>query len=167
MIFEFDFVNFSGDKVTFNDNTCKFPNHSASQHLYIVNFGHRLYINRMNKPIQRITFILLFLTFTTNVYSQLHLKDSSALLSDTLGHNIVHNERVIIDDKETAIKLAEVILFKVYGESNIVRQRPFLIRNADNKWFISGTLPKGYVGGTFYIIIDSKTGRIIRLTHGK
>lgn len=121
----------------------------------------------MNKPIQQISIVLLFLFFACNAQGQNLLKYSSLLLADTLGHSYVDNKRVIIDDKETAVKLAEVILFKIYGERNIVRQRPYSIRYADNKWFIIGNLPRGYVGGTFYIILDSKTGRIIRLTHGK
>jgi len=44
MIFEFDSVNFTGDKLTFKDNATKFPNHTASQHLFIINLGNRLYL---------------------------------------------------------------------------------------------------------------------------
>jgi len=67
----------------------------------------------------------------------------------------------------TAISVAEPILFSIYGKDNITKQRPYEIYFIDNYWVIAGTLPKGYLGGTFLIIIDSKDSEIIRITHGK
>ena len=88
-------------------------------------------------------------------------------LTDKTQHNVVDNKRQIIPDSVTAVGVAEKILFKIYGQSNIENQRPYEIYRVKNYWSISGTLPKDALGGTFLIIMDSRDGRIIRITHGK
>jgi hypothetical protein len=88
-------------------------------------------------------------------------------LADTTLHNAIDKKREIIKNKETAILVAEQILFSGYGQKNIEQQRPYEVYKIKNYWFISGTLPKGSVGGTFLIIIDARDSRVIRLTHGK
>src|SRR5437762_11415059 len=62
----------------------------------------------------------------------------------------------LIKDKQTAISVAEPILFKIYGKQNIVSERPYECYLVDGYWYISGTLPKGWVGGVFEIIIGAK-----------
>lgn len=76
------------------------------------------------------------------------------------------NEITIIPDKETAIKIAEKILFKVYGKENIEEQKPYEIYLIDGYWIMFGTLHYG-VGGTFLIVMDSKNGEVINIGHGK
>ena len=73
----------------------------------------------------------------------------------------------LIKDKETAIAIAETILFNIYGKKNIKRQRPYECYLIDGYWYVSGTLAKGGVGGVFEIIISSKDGGVIKLMHGK
>jgi hypothetical protein len=74
----------------------------------------------------------------------------------------------LIGDKETAINVAESILFKIYGKENIISERPYKTYLIDGYWYLSGTLPKGYLlGGTFEIIIYSINGQVIKLMHGK
>jgi hypothetical protein len=73
----------------------------------------------------------------------------------------------LITDKETAIAVVEPILFKIYGRDNIIAERPYEIYLIDGYWYISGTLPKGYNGGTFEIIVNSKNSQIIKISHGK
>lgn len=82
-------------------------------------------------------------------------------------HNLVggHN-RNIIDDEEIAIRIAEVILFPIYSEDNIMKQRPYEIYLIDHYWIISGTAPKGYTGETFRIIINALNAQILQITHG-
>ncbi|HEY2580499.1 MAG TPA: NTF2 fold immunity protein [Mucilaginibacter sp.] len=86
------------------------------------------------------------------------------------------NVKSIIDDKETATAIAELVLFKIYGKKSIISQRPYEIYLIDDCWFIRGTLPAAktaggitteVVGGTFLIILSSKDGRIIKLDHGE
>jgi hypothetical protein len=73
----------------------------------------------------------------------------------------------LIKDKETAIAIAEPILFKIYGKENIINERPYESYLINGYWYISGTLPKGWHGGVFEIIISSKDGQVIKLIHGK
>lgn len=83
-------------------------------------------------------------------------------------HNLIggHN-RNIIDDEETAIKFAETILFSIYSEESILRQRPYEVYLIDHYWIISGTSPKGHRDATFLIIINAQNAQILQITHGK
>jgi hypothetical protein len=73
----------------------------------------------------------------------------------------------VIPDQETAIAVAEPILFKIYGRNQILREKPYVVHLVAGYWFLSGSLPKGWLGGTFEIILSAKDGRVIRLIRGK
>jgi hypothetical protein len=88
-------------------------------------------------------------------------------LSKKPQHNIIDYKKLIIKDSVTAIKIAQPILFDIYGKENIEKQKPFEIYLLENYWVISGTLPEDYLGGTFLIIIDARNSQIIKITHGK
>ena len=88
--------------------------------------------------------------------SALHNSSEPQILVDT----------VILSEK-AAIKYAETVLFEIYGQENIEKQKPYEVYKIDGYWIIGGTLPKGMRGGTFLIILNSKNGEIIKLTHGK
>ena len=88
-------------------------------------------------------------------------------LSKKPQHNVVNNKTIIIKDSVTAIKIAEPILFNIYGKQNIEKQKPYEIYLLENYWVISGTLPENYLGGTFLIIIDARNSQNIKITHGK
>ncbi len=94
-------------------------------------------------------------------------KELKIALSGKSIHNVIDSKALIIKNKETAIKVVEPILFDIYGEDNIKRQRPYEAYLIDSYWIISGTLPEGYNGGTFLIIVDATNSKVIRLTHGK
>lgn len=94
-------------------------------------------------------------------------KELKSALTDRTQHNVIDNKTAIIKDSITAIRVAEPILFSIYGKDNITQQRPYEAYFIDNYWVISGTLPKNYAGGTFLILIDARNSRIVRITHGK
>lgn len=73
----------------------------------------------------------------------------------------------LVPDKETAIKIAEAVLFRMYGENSIKAQRPYVAREDDYIWWISGTLPKDSFGNVFNIGISKHTAAILRLTIGE
>lgn len=97
-------------------------------------------------------------------YAEQEIKSS---LTDKSQQNVIDNKTVIIKDSLTAINIAEPLLFNIYGKDNITKQRPYEIYFIDNYWLITGTLPSGWKGGTFLIIIDSRDSKVIRITHGK
>jgi len=70
-----------------------------------------------------------------------------------------------VPDKETAIKIAEVVLFRLYGEEDIIAQRPYKVKQEDDIWWISGTLKENVFGSLFNIAISKQTGAILHLEH--
>jgi len=69
----------------------------------------------------------------------------------------------VVADKETAIRIAEAILSPVYGEKAIREQRPYQVTLKDGKWTVDGTIPPGFVRGSFHIVILQLDGRIIEI----
>jgi hypothetical protein len=88
-------------------------------------------------------------------------------LTDSTQHNLVNTRRLFIPDSITAVQVAEPVLFKIYGKSNIASERPYETYLINHYWVIMGTLPKEWLGGTFLLILDAQDGRIIKLTHGR
>ena len=85
------------------------------------------------------------------------------ILSDS-GYKL--SPDTLIRDKETAISIAEVMLFKAYGKATITTERPYECYLIEGYWFLRGTLPKSYTAEVFEMIISAKDGRIIKMTHG-
>ncbi|MCC9019815.1 YbbC/YhhH family protein [Flavobacterium lipolyticum] len=122
-------------------------------------------------------FFLLFLIFSFNAYSQnkrlllgkeYAQKELEITLSEETRENYVDNERILLKDKNTAVKIAESVLFSIYGKQNIIEKRPYEIYFLDKYyWFITGTLPKNSKGGAFLIIIDARNSKILRISHEK
>lgn len=73
----------------------------------------------------------------------------------------------LIRDKETAIAIVEPILFEKFGKEQILTEKPYEVYLINGYWYLSGTIPKGSMGGGFEIIMSAKDGQIIRLTHYK
>jgi hypothetical protein len=129
----------------------------------------------MKNMYYKITFIgLLFISLTScgqtkSDRTQFGIKYAKSELKDALNNK--KEKQILVDtviaDKETAIIVAEAILFKIYGKDKITKQRPYEINQIDNYWVLNGTLPKNMLGGTFLIIINSTNGQIVKLTHGK
>jgi hypothetical protein len=71
----------------------------------------------------------------------------------------------LVPDKETAIKIAEVVLFRLYGQEDTVGQRPYKVKEEDSIWWVSGTLKGDGFGSAFNIAISKQTGAILHLTH--
>lgn len=123
-------------------------------------------------------FILIILTGTVFILSncctvkwtQLEKEKSSIYLQKFLTdstHNAIKSE-ILIPDEETAIRIAEIFLFKIYGKRKIIKEKPYKIGLVDDYWVIVGTLPKYYIkGGNFEIIINSKDGSIKGISHSK
>lgn len=72
-------------------------------------------------------------------------------------------------DRPAAIKIAEGILVKVYGE-RVLAQRPWIVREAADAFTIEGTFhnKSPYAkGGVATISIDRHTGKVTEISHGK
>ena len=126
----------------------------------------------------KLYFIFLFLVISLNMIGQnkndkLEYEKSRvqnelnfALKKSNDNGNIANN-LIIIKDSLTAIKIVEPILFGIYGKKNIVKQKPYKTFFIDSYWIVEGTLTKGFRGGIFQIIINSKNSKVIKISHGK
>ncbi len=77
----------------------------------------------------------------------------------------------LVPDKDTAVKIAEAVLFPIYSEKDIRDQQPYRIELKDGRWIIKGTLTPSspdnpVVGGTFYIVISQRDARVVEIGHG-
>jgi hypothetical protein len=77
----------------------------------------------------------------------------------------------IVPDEQTAIAVAEAILFRAYGKKNIEAQKPYKVSLTDGEWYLFGTLPEDpngpVFGGVFRIVISQKDGRVRSVGHGE
>lgn len=71
----------------------------------------------------------------------------------------------LVPDRDTAIKIAEIVLFRLYGQEDIVSQRPYKVQEKDDIWLISGTLKEDQLGSAFGVAISRQTGAILHLEH--
>lgn len=81
-----------------------------------------------------------------------------------------HNVRPpqgLVPDARTAISIAVAVWEPIYGEKQIASERPYRATLADGKWTVTGSLPKGWVGGTAVAVISKSDGRVLRVSHGK
>jgi len=75
---------------------------------------------------------------------------------------------ILVSDTATAVKIAETYLFEVYGKDKIVEERPYEIGRINGYWYITGSLPKySMCGGTFEILLEASTGKVVKIGHGK
>jgi hypothetical protein len=91
---------------------------------------------------------------------------NTALLSHIKKHNVKPQEGYV-PDEETAIAIAVAIWRPIYGKKEIEKQKPYNAILKDGIWFVSGSLPKGWLGGVAEAEIIRENGKIIRISHGK
>ena len=72
-----------------------------------------------------------------------------------------------VPDSSTAVRIAEAVWIPIYGEQQIARERPFSATLRHGVWTVGGSLQKGQAGGVAVAEISKRTGRIIRVSHGK
>ncbi len=72
-----------------------------------------------------------------------------------------------VSEAKTAVAIAAAVLGPIYGDEAIRRQQPLFARLDGDIWTITGTLPRGFLGGVALIQIAKKDGRIVRVSHGK
>ena len=80
-----------------------------------------------------------------------------------LDYKVPGPKEGLVPDKDTAIKIAEVILFRLYGEKNITSQKPYVVTQDENIWWVCGTLKEGMLGSSFKIAISQQTAAILYL----
>lgn len=107
------------------------------------------------------------------------LNDDNVVLSDSIfkvvkipinysTFNDINKEDGYVPNAETAVKIAEVILFNIYTKELIINQRPYNVYlENDSIWCIEGNLHPNLDGGVFYIEICKDNGAVLKRLHTK
>src|SRR3989449_11700766 len=72
-----------------------------------------------------------------------------------------------VPDSGTAVRVAVAVWIPIYGASQIRSEQPYVATLKDGVWTVTGTLPRGMVGGTAEARIAKSDGRILFVLHGK
>jgi hypothetical protein len=77
-----------------------------------------------------------------------------------------------VPNAETAVKVAEAVLIPVYGEKQILSERPFKATLKGDVWTVNGSLHCGgpdaeCAGGAAQVEISKNTGQILFMIHYK
>jgi hypothetical protein len=75
--------------------------------------------------------------------------------------------REILPNRETAARIAEVLLVRVYGRRQIDRQLPLDMAPEAQGWVATGRLKPTQVGGVAVVELARSDGRVVRMTHGR
>jgi hypothetical protein len=94
-----------------------------------------------------------------------HYKGSNDSIINSYENDGIHYD--LLNNEKTAVAVAEAILFNIYGKENIESEKPYEIHLENGCWHISGTLPKGYLGGVFSIVLNAQDGKAVVFPHGK
>jgi len=99
--------------------------------------------------------------------------NNTSKISINTGQIAYRVDKVNIDlDKESAVKIAKIVFYKVYAERcNISDHEPFIAVETENSWVVRGTLKqkegKITLGGVPEIEIRKSDCCILHLTHYK
>ena len=97
--------------------------------------------------------------YVNNIIVKRYLSDSA--------YNSKRPTSRVLTDKNLALKRALDLAIKIYGKRDIKRERPYMVDFINDFYIVRGSLKKGWVGGTFLVIIDSRNDSIVTVTHGK
>jgi len=89
----------------------------------------------------------------------------SNIIRNPAKHQLVRP--ILIKDSTTLIHIIEPILFDIWGEKVILSERPYEVHLFGDNWLAMGTLPNNCKGGTFEVVINRRTCKIIHLLHGE
>jgi hypothetical protein len=73
----------------------------------------------------------------------------------------------LVPDARTAVAIAVAVWSPVYGEKQIASEKPYNAVLKNGQWAVTGSLPRGAVGGTATAIIAKEDGRVIKIYHTK
>ena len=88
--------------------------------------------------------------------------------TNTVFQKSIKCEDCLVTKEETAVGIAEPILFESHGKGQIEDQRPYRVTiENDSIWHIKGTFNSIGFGGVFDIKISAKNGKVLYMMHGK
>lgn len=76
-------------------------------------------------------------------------------------------EQGYVPNEETAITIAVAIWIPIYGKEEIESEKPYKAVLKDEIWYVTGSLPEGWLGGVAEAEIAKDDGRVLRISHGE
>jgi hypothetical protein len=73
----------------------------------------------------------------------------------------------LVPDAKTAIKIAVAIWEPIYGIKHVAQEAPFHAVLKTDVWTVTGSVPRGKLGGQLLAVVAKKDGRIIKVYHSK
>ena len=119
--------------------------------------------NNMKEIVKPVIIILLVACSYFNLFSNQAESVQNNMTKETTNNRMAINLNL---DEQTAIKIAELILVKIYGK-DVLKQRPWNIFDNGSTYEIRGTFNKLGFGGVAKIIINKSNGQILYYVHGK
>lgn len=92
---------------------------------------------------------------------------NQTLFSERVG-NVVNPKSSLIKTDQTAVAVAEPLLFSIYGEKTTVDSRPYDVQKIDNCWIVLGKSAReaaGSGGGYFLTILNEMDSRVVRMDY--
>lgn len=113
-------------------------------------------------------FLFLFFYFTIQTYCMGQKAEQEAIeLRDFYKDFNYIPDSGYVSSKETAIKLAKVVLESIFGESIKALTYEAILIEKESIWVIFGKRPLGTKGGNPYIEIRKKDGQILKVANSK
>ena len=112
-------------------------------------------MNDNKQIITTFSLLLFFLIWSTVVYA-----------SDAQKHNY-KPAMGYVPDQETAIRIAVAVWSPIYGKEQIEKEKPYKAILKNGIWYVTGSLPEGWLGGVAEAEINKESGCIIRISHGQ
>jgi hypothetical protein len=82
-------------------------------------------------------------------------------------HHDVRKLHEVVSSKETAISLAVAVWSSIFGKEKIEKEAPYQALRIDDCWVVTGSLEKGWLGGTAEAVINAADGSFLNISHGK
>ena len=128
----------------------------------------QIYLNNQNNNMKEIfkpvIIILLVVCSYFNLFSNQAESVQNNMTKETTNNRMGINLNL---DEQTAIKIAELILVKIYGK-DVLKQRPWNVSLKGDTYEINGTFhEKNADGGVAEIKISKSDGRILEYLHWK
>ncbi len=111
--------------------------------------------------------------FKGNVKVDKDMIDARKSVDDSINYkseidpfNVYRNQNGLIPNAKAAVDFAKII-FNYCENGAFNNEKPFDVELLnDTVWYISGSLPEGYLGGVAEIFIQKSDGKVLGMIHG-
>jgi hypothetical protein len=99
---------------------------------------------------------------------QTYVRAAEATIRDVLQHTGAPPRGdgvAVIPTAEVAIAVHDATASAAFGRDLVQKERPFYAVRVGEFWFVTGTMPKGALGGVASSVMRASNGEVLRLIH--